>query len=274
MHVNTLALLTSIALARFALAAGGHDGDRNSPYHTSCSTQWGWSGHEWKTHWTTSYTPCTTTKTITSLVTSNLSTSTSTVTVPTSSGFQPVQSTLPQGSYSGSGGSDPVSKRDVGGEGSSRHVAGRSENTHITGVWCTQWRPGKCMQTTKTVHSTTVVSPVSTTTVYAACASNNLADAFGGAPITAIFPNGGASDTENTIEADSAYDCCVLAITTPNSAFFQYTPAAAGAAGSCGVYVLDASTTCAGQDTSLYDVVSDPGDAQITVGNSYCGNIQ
>lgn len=87
MHVNTLALLTSTTFARFALAAWGHGGDRDSPYHTSCSTQWGWASHDWKTHWTTSYTPCTTTKTVTSLVTTTLSTSTSTVTVAASSGY-------------------------------------------------------------------------------------------------------------------------------------------------------------------------------------------
>lgn len=112
-------------------------------------------------------------------------------------------------SYSGSGGPDPVSKRDVGDQEDSRHL-GRSENKHVEGVWCTEWRPGKCRQSTKTLTSTTAVTPVSTTSVYAACATNNLADTSTGLggpfPIVELVSLLPTTITSNDV-ADSAYDC-------------------------------------------------------------------
>lgn len=175
----------------------------------------------------------TTTTTVTTTTTTTTSTvfSTSTTTVAAPATFTPIQTSLPGSTYSGSGGSDPISKREV----KARHHREQSSGLGLCqwhypqGVTCHHWVPEKCSTTittttltvtawgqtvtttsvsivtttsippgTVTATSTATTSTVSTitdtststltsttttylstTTLYAACASNNLAGKLG-----------------------------------------------------------------------------------------------
>jgi hypothetical protein len=102
------------------------------------------------------------------VTTTSTVTSDTTSTVPASASFTPIQTSLPGSTYGGSGGPDPVSKRDLGislNPRSSKNslILGKS---YQQGVQCYRWAHKKCTTTTTTVTSTVVeATSTSLTTV-------------------------------------------------------------------------------------------------------------
>ncbi|KAF2486892.1 hypothetical protein BDY17DRAFT_332177 [Neohortaea acidophila] len=320
-----LALLTSLSI--FAQAAPDWG---EPPSRTSCTTEYGKSRLPWHTHWSTYWEPCTTTRTSTRVVIASPSTIThttivteqgppttitqsvtvtqisgtivtasttytSTSTVPASAGFVPVQSSLPGSTYSGSGGADPVAKRDT------LDHSNLDAQKYVVGVECHVWKPGHCVQTVTTVTSTKQASPTTITvtqhlqttgtttltsttttistsivtntptivsTVYAACATNNLADYYG------TYPIAGASFVSTSgADAGSAYDCCVLALQTPNTQVFVFQSAGDGLPSTCQL-LSNPSVVCDGQTSGSYIAWSAGTSLPLAaVGNAYCGEV-
>ncbi|KIW32061.1 uncharacterized protein PV07_03635 [Cladophialophora immunda] len=237
---------------------------------------------------TVTNTQSTTTTSTVSTTTTTTTTSSVASTVPAPVAFIPVQTSLPGSSYTGSGGSSPVSKkRDLVHEAlvpksnvepSAQippHGPGISPNQQRIpqGVTCQMWQPSpRCSvstatttttvtgptppPTTTTVTSTvtvtstpgattTVISTTTTTTtstetdvttststetdtvfsttttVYAACATNNFADQYDSQGIGNVIPYGvgGAYAAYDTLEGVDAYQCCVGALHSTDQIF-------------------------------------------------------
>lgn len=122
--------------------------------------------------------------------------------------FLPVQSSLSGSIYSGSGGADPVAKRDT------LHHSNAHAQRHVVGVGCHVWKPENCVHGTTTVTSTKISTstvthtPTTVSTVYAACATNNFADHYSTFEINSISGEENVGNIQNTQSAqDSAYDC-------------------------------------------------------------------
>ena len=113
----------------------------------------------------------------------------------------------------------------------------------------------------------------STTTVYAACATNNMADGFVGQPAgqgvaNIIPPGGGAYPVYESSKTNSAYDCCVYGLLGPNSGMtFAYTPSDS----SCVIGAYDRQCPATGQATSQNTLVQ--GSYTFVTGNLPCGGI-
>ena len=125
------------------------------------------------THTSTSTITSTTVSVSVSVVTAPASTVSFTSTVPATPGFTPVQSSLPDSTYGGSGGGSPVEKRG-GSSGSKpkspsyqpKGSSGFKSHKYRQGVTCRKWQPqgGKCWVGRATVteavrgyHTATVV---------------------------------------------------------------------------------------------------------------------
>ncbi|OAP55337.1 hypothetical protein AYL99_10310 [Fonsecaea erecta] len=272
---------------------------------------------------TTSDTTTITSATTTTTTTVTSSSSTSTVAAPAT--FTPIQTSLPGSTYSGSGGSDPVSKREAkpgpgprpGRQNQPGSQGGFSQWRHPQGVTCQIWVPGTCSTTVTTVTSTvtgtattvtststttttitsapvgvttttttvtatsvstitdtstststsTTTTYLSTTTVYAACATNNFADEYQGEPL--VEYTGGYS-TVSDVTVDTAYDCCVAAITLGNSAIWAFI--IGPGAGTCEVGQTDDSCPepSTNPSTGYYETTGAP---TVVGGNSYCGEV-
>ncbi|KAH8680503.1 hypothetical protein BX600DRAFT_428494 [Xylariales sp. PMI_506] len=236
-------------------------------------------------------------------------------TVAAAAAFTPVQSSLPGAEYGGSGGTDPVEKRDDITPRKNHPFGFGSGSSYPQSCKCNVWVPGKC--TTKTVTSTvtttakpstkvttvtyTVTSTVvpsatktititststdsftatatqtitntetdtvttSTTTLYAACATANLADSVNGATIVGL--NGNIPYVDQA-DADTAYDCCVAAITDPNAAGSAiWAWELPGGTGSC---QIGYTATCPNPASNAVQAVTGSAEGYV-VGNGYCG---
>lgn len=113
----------------------------------------------------------TATVTVTTVVATVTTTTTSTSTnlIPASSGFVPVQSSLPGSSYSGSGGADPIAKRHEGAVRLGRADQPISNGTspflgYPNGVSCVAFTSANCSSVATTVTSTQTVSAATTLT--------------------------------------------------------------------------------------------------------------
>ena len=113
--------------------------------------------------------------------------------------------------------------------------------------------------------SVTATVPVTGTTVYAACATSNLADAVSGAGI--VEGEGGfQSVTEASV--DTAYDYCVAAVTFPgNTDIWAFQPPTAGTAG---CYIGVTGETCPNPATNPCTVVTAAG-GNLVMGIALCG---
>jgi hypothetical protein len=102
------------------------------------------------------------------------------------------------------------------------------------------------------------------TTVYAACATNNIADLF--RKKATLYVGGITGDDQNNsfAEVDTPYDCCVFAFTrTFPVAVWQF------AQGSCITYNVDRGS----QADNTYKVFTGPADQQSIFGNGPNGEI-
>jgi hypothetical protein len=98
----------------------------------------------------------------------------------------------------------------------------------------------------------------STTTVYAACATDNIGDLY--RKKTTVYPSGiTGDDQDNSITSvDTAYDCCVFAFTRPfEVGIWQF------AEGTCATYNVPSG----GQADNTYEVLTGPADQQSVFGN-------
>ncbi|KAF2479370.1 hypothetical protein BDY17DRAFT_348932 [Neohortaea acidophila] len=255
------------------------------------------------------------TVTSTSITTSTLET-VSTVTAPAY--FSPVDDTVP-GANDGPTPTpttavttvavSPVAKRDHHAK-HKHHAKGRAHQSgpfggrYATACECVSWEPSpRCSTVTQTTTSTVVktskhlptttvtkthVTTSYTSTAYAACASNNIANQapVAGAP---CYFDGFAGDSslvgidESTVIA-TAYDCCVYAVTDPHGTIAwgfssdPYSPSGAV----CLVITLGlTNAVCTNQTANPVTVECEPaGDifsngngAIVTVGNGYCGEV-
>ncbi|KAF2481318.1 hypothetical protein BDY17DRAFT_301089 [Neohortaea acidophila] len=187
---------------------------------------------------------------------------TSTLVIAAPSGFQPVQSSLPGAVYQGSGGSDPiVAKRDT------LEARNDVEESLMDGMWRRAEiaaRAGACQTTTSTMtkyftkapSTKTVISTstsyATTTTVYAACASNNLADYY--TPTGQILNGGGPFQISGVSfsrleDSPTAYGCCVQALLADNSgAAWGYIPQNGG----CVSFSVDTCSDPGAQSTNAF----------------------
>ncbi|KAJ9663870.1 hypothetical protein H2198_000630 [Neophaeococcomyces mojaviensis] len=136
-----------------------------------------------------------------------------------------------------------------------------------------------------TVTSTVSVT-TSTTTVYAACASNNVVGSYqGGGLVGWGFTTQNFNAGLSTYNADSPVDCCVLAATNSGSWFYNFYPTVPVGAGNCDIIIastcpvpttatVDANgATTSGHATVYYDPAATPSAFQVS-GNGPCGVVQ
>lgn len=84
--------------------------------------------------------------------------------------FIPIQTSLPDSSYSGSGGADPLAKRDLdvsvsigdGSKAKQQGYLGISKEHYPKGVTCYKWTGGKCVHKVTTMKTTTMITPSTT----------------------------------------------------------------------------------------------------------------
>lgn len=230
----------------------------------------------------------------------------STSTIPASSGFLPIQSTLPNSSFDGLiGGPDPISKRgDVSVEARTDPdtLIYHGEQLFLQSVSCLQRSAGEASTTTRDSHLTIFASPscatisplpavfsftttivtststvvTSTTSVYAACATNNFADRIQRPDGSYLLIDGGTNFYAGvaTEDAASGYDCCVDALTydEPTSqgdiygGVFEFDP------GSNTCYI-PGTYTCMNQSQALFEALTGPS-APVILGNGYCGEVR
>jgi len=117
------------------------------------------------------------------------------------------------------------------------------------------------------VSTTTPIVSVAATTVYAACATNNFADAVGGVRILEV--EGGFQSVDD-LTAASAYDCCVAALTTPNIGPWAFQPGPLGTASNCFIGV--SGDTCPAQASNPSEAVTDVS-GSLVIGNGPCAEI-
>nr|POE54420.1 hypothetical protein CFP56_41359 [Quercus suber] len=288
--LSSASMVILVVLLRFAsiAAAGSHE-------TTRCYTVLATTAASYHTSWTTHLKACASTVTVTvgftptkSVSTATISTTTTT-TLAASPSFQPVQDTIPGSSYDGRAGGDPVHKRDVEdgpmlvmrGTKSSNKPVGKlaGQERYAKGVSCHRWKQGKCSTVTKTVTST--VAPAkptttltSTSTVYAACATNNIADFYLGQPISSIgFTVPLDEDTMTGVlqtNTTGAYDCCVASFTLPpnRSQAYIFTGSAAG---NCYILYASSNDVCANGQASASFTTFQSASGTYAVGNGYCG---
>jgi len=123
--------------------------------------------------------------------------------------------------------------------------------------------------TSTTVSVTTPTVASSVTTVYAACATDNMADRYQGAPFLDVAI-GAASSLVDSSAVASAYECCVAALLDPAGASVWAFEPNAGGGDNC--FIGQTSGRCPAPGTDLIRAITfSTGD--LVVGNSHCGEI-
>ncbi|KAJ5514070.1 hypothetical protein N7463_003622 [Penicillium fimorum] len=135
----------------------------------------------------------------------------------------------------------------------------------------TTFAPGETSTSTST---STVLAGTTTTSFYAACATNNIAGSplssdygpFAGKYIYALLVSNVAGQNIGVGYTDSAYDCCVSCIADPTCAFSYYF------APSSYCYMTTSSTCSAASNYGTAYIQDGSSDVQIS--NGYCGHVK
>ncbi|EME45856.1 hypothetical protein DOTSEDRAFT_23831 [Dothistroma septosporum NZE10] len=312
----TLTVVTALSLAQACFALEARGADKTSAY----TRHGGKYNPNVKTYYSDVYTPCTKTETVQTttteivnekhkLTTTVTTTQTirayepSTYTVPASAGFIPVRSSLPDpGAPKDASAQDKRSAAPVSG------LARRDYNAMNPGQYPQRvdvyhYKEKKqCITQTKTVTETqkacktpvqfTVTSTAtckvtvypSTTTVYAACQTNNMLPSYRGANIREVQVIDSARPDDEGFglvrsDATDATACCVAAITmSPPSFVWTFNSGSVKPdAGRCAILTDDTCKAVPRTDSATIEatVYSDArpatDEAVLTVGNSYCG---
>lgn len=95
-----------------------------------------------------------------------------------------------------------------------------------------------------------------------------MADMYNG--VSFVEGEGGFQEVDQ-VTTDSAYDCCVFAITNPDpAAVWVYEP---GISGASNCYIGTNGNTCPNPASNPSTVITDPS-GSLVVGNGFCGGFQ
>lgn len=127
----------------------------------------------------------------------------------------------------------------------------------------------------QTSVTTTYTITSYTSTVYEACATNNMIDKFEDTFIVQAFQDSNLNDAARIghtgRDTDNAYDCCVRALNVTNASGWQWTETGFKA-GNCAIYVV---TTCAPRHSNGFSLLAANGyRSQMIHGNGPCGRFQ
>ncbi|KAJ4313831.1 hypothetical protein N0V94_006746 [Neodidymelliopsis sp. IMI 364377] len=143
-------------------------------------------------------------------------------------------------------------------------------------------------QTTTTIETATTTVYPSTTSAYAACATNNIIDSYNNFPLNALAATNYTVKQYNSYswadDADSVYtaeDCCSRAAANPKAIFWRFAP---GYGSGCEIYLGSQCPNADGINGTeggiresvdvFYEPIADRGWwSSFTIGNGACGGV-